>query len=145
MASDIIPTEGVAYSAPIQIDDFVESKEVNISDMQGKIIVKIENIDNEQLIFHTNEGVKYKMYHEQNCCEIVTIEDIAGDIEDLLNTSITMAIEATNSEDNMGKELDSFTWTFYNLATVKGYVNIRWLGESNGYYSERVTILKNKL
>jgi len=51
-----------------------------------------------------------------------------------------MAEEVSNSDPVEGvSPYDSFTWTFYKLATAKGYVTLRWLGESNGYYGEEVT------
>ena len=54
-----------------------------------------------------------------------------------------MAEETTNSDDKYGRELyESWTWTFYRFATIKGYLTMRWLGESNGYYSERVDFMK---
>lgn len=117
--------------------------EANFSDLMGKTLTTIVNKDDE-LIFTTNEGEVFKAFHDQNCCESVTIEDIEGDLNDLIGTPILQAEEATNTEDTFGKiEFpDSFTWTFYKLATIKGYVTIRWLGQSNGYYSESVSFCK---
>ena len=80
-------------------------------------------------------GRKFRMFHYQDCCESVSVEDIVGDIADLIGEPIVMADEETSEGPDCG---DSTLWTFYKLATSKGYVTIRWLGTSNGYYSERV-------
>jgi len=75
------------------------------------------------------------MYHEQDCCESVSIDDINGDLDDIMNSPILLAEEVINSGEN---EWGTETWTFYKLSTIKGTVVIKWYGESNGYYSETV-------
>lgn len=113
----------------------------DISKLLGKTIKDISvNDERDEIVFTLEDGIQYRMYHEQYCCENVAIEDINGDLKDLIGSPITMAEESTSEDVINGKPEypDSFTWTFYKLATVKGYVTLRWLGESNGYYSESV-------
>lgn len=115
----------------------------NISDFLGKTFVSVKKIDDDVIKFIDTEGKEYRMYHEQDCCESVYIEDINGDLNDLVGSPITLAEERSSDgipPPNAEYEPDSYTWTFYALATVKGYVDIRWYGTSNGYYSESVTI-----
>lgn len=107
---------------------------MDISELIGKTAVVIAN-EGDALIFNMDDGTKYKMHHYQNCCESVTIEDICGDLEDLVGTPFTQAVESTNHNND---EYSSETWTFYILGTNKGSVTIRWYGTSNGYYSESV-------
>jgi hypothetical protein len=127
-------------------------KFTKIEDLVGKTLTEIKhNYDKDELIFIVNDGTRYKMYHEQDCCEDVHIEDVEGFFDDLIGTPILQAEEVSNYEPTSqediektkdAKEWGSCTWTFYKLATVKGYVTIRWFGESNGYYSERVDFLQ---
>lgn len=124
---------------------------MNISELLGKTLLSIDvqigsYKTDDSVTFNCTDGSRYKMLHFQSCCERVTIEDINGDLDDLIGSPILKAEEVTNSDGNpegITKEYqDSFTWTFYHLATVKGYVTIRWYGESNGYYSESVDFIK---
>lgn len=112
---------------------------MEFKDLVGKTLIKIDvSEDKERISFIDSEGNIYEMLHVQDCCESVTVEDVAGDLSDLLNTPILAASESTSSSEHN----ESSTWTFYNLATAKGYVTIRWYGNSNGYYSESVDFVK---
>ena len=114
------------------------------SDLEGKTLSSI-HVDRgnheDEIRFVTEDGDTYRMHHYQDCCESVDIEDINGDLDDLVGTKIVSAVEAISESDSRyGHE----TYTFYHLRTVKGDVTIRWHGESNGYYSERVDFEKLK-
>lgn len=129
--------------------------EAKFEELIGKTIISIIGMksDSDNIIFKTSDNETYVMGHYQECCESVLVDDICGDVDDLINSPILIAEERT-SEDNPKEiedyEYDSYeyyedvhhTWTFYHIATIKGYVEIRWYGESNGFYSENVDFYK---
>lgn len=121
---------------------------VDFSILLGKTLTFIDGADkgSEEIVFTSSEGERYRLTHYQGCCENVEVEDVIGDVEDLLNSPLLLVEETTNRDDPgdyvVPEHRDSFTWTFYRLATAKGHVDIRWLGTSNGYYSEKVTFEK---
>lgn len=103
--------------------------------------------------FTTTCGRNFEMYHGQNCCEYVTLEDIDGDLDDLTESPLIISEKCSDSETNAKVCLmnanpypedksDSETWTFYRFATIKGWVVLRWYGTSNGFYSEEVDFVE---
>lgn len=121
--------------------DFKEFK-----DLEGLTLISVEGMekDSEQVVFTEASGRKFYLMHRQDCCETVYLEDVCGDVEDLLGVPILGAKEVTNIDlGPMRSYTDSYTWTFYRIYTQKGAVTLRWYGESNGYYSERVSFYED--
>lgn len=118
---------------------------MKFEELKGLTIATIEGAEkgSQTIEITTRCGRHFQIYHQQDCCEDVAVEDVCGDVNDLINAPLMLAEESTNETDDLGhKSLndESFTWTFYRLATLMGFVTIRWLGTSNGYYSESVDI-----
>ena len=116
---------------------YSQLKLVKFSELLGKTLTAID-VEDTSITFTTTEGT-YVQYHEQDCCEKVWFECHDGDIADLINSPINMADEVTESKYEDG---ESTTWSFYKLATSKGSCTFTWRGESNGYYSETVSLFK---
>lgn len=113
----------------------------SVEELKGRIIKEIKQVGDDELWFTMADGDQYLMYHEQDCCEYVSIEEIIGDLEDLIGEPVLMA-EESHEDASDQNDWDSATWTFYKFATIKGYVTIRWYGSSNGYYGETADFVK---
>ena len=114
--------------------------EVKIENMVGKVFTSVRN-EGTELVFQ-NATESFVFFHHQDCCENVSIEDVCGDLQDLVGEPLLLAEEVSGETpvDFNERDYESVTWTFYKFATRKGYVDVRWLGESNGYYSEGVSL-----
>lgn len=113
-------------------------KQTSITELIGLTMTRVTMTAQDELIFVTDSKREFRFYHAQSCCESVTIEDVVGDLSDLVGAPILQADEASSSSNGEDDCYNSYTWTFYKFATVKGYVTIRWYGTSNGCYSESV-------
>ena len=116
-------------------------KVVPFTTLLGKTLVKFDvaknHYDEDVINVVDSDGIEYALLHLQDCCEDVWIESVVGSVKDLLNTPILVAEEVESDRDDEREQ----THTFYKLDTIKGGVTIRWIGSSNGYYSESVSLI----
>jgi hypothetical protein len=119
----------------------------DLSELVGQTLLSVEtangdgSYEGDALVTAvTDSGTKYRFVHYQDCCESVDLEDVCGELDDLIGSEILTAEEVSTHDEDDDRE--SFTWTFYKFSTRKGYVTLRFYGESNGYYSERVEFEK---
>lgn len=105
--------------------------------LKGRTIIAIEGLEpgSGRVVFDLDDGRWLVMRHAADCCETVEIVQVDGDPSDLTDSPIVMAEIVSNASPRL-EYADSYTWTFVKFATASGYVTVRWLGQSNGYYGE---------
>ena len=118
-------------------------KNVSFGVLKGLTLKAATRHDDDLIVFETVCGRTLQMYHSQACCESVYIEDIVGDLNDIVGSPILVAecVEGEVTYDEWGGDE---MYTFYKIDTVKGGVTIRWNGSSNGYYSISVGFYEEK-
>ncbi len=88
----------------------------------------------DEMIFTAETGETFKFLHNQDCCESVYIDHQDGELSDLVGSPIVQAEEVSSDDTGFVDPDDrDANWTFYNFATVKGSVQIRWIGISENY------------
>ena len=118
---------------PYSPEDY--NRAIDIAQLKGMTITAvIYKEDTESLLIHLNSHV-LKMIHHQECCETVYLADVVGSFEDLIGYPL---LEVSETIVDIGNENIAGTASYYNFKTLKSSVQLRWVGESNGYYSETV-------
>lgn len=100
------------------------------------ISIKGMEVRSENIVITFDNGKCITFWHDQDCCESVDVEDVCGDVNDLIGSPIVIAREVI---EEGSEDYGTSTSTFYEFATNKGSVTVRWYGTSNGYYSESVS------
>jgi len=126
-----------------------EEKEAKFEELTGLEITKIVFQkyfgENDSIKFYCNNGYAYEMCvdNTSGCHVGIGLELIDGNLLNIINTPILEAYLATNTRKIDGP-LESETWAFYRIVTNEETVVMRWIGSSNGYYSEVVDFTKIK-
>ena len=112
---------------------------VDIKDLVGEVFVSVEST-HEAVVFIKKDDSGYRMEHIQDCCEVVWLDDVCGDLDDLAWSPILVAEEINGEAPASDDGGDPLKWTFYKIATIKGSVTIRWCADAFAYYSTSIDI-----
>jgi hypothetical protein len=122
--------------------------DADFPDLVGETISQVIGltIGSREVNFLCKSGKLFRMHHYQECCENVELVDVVGEAEDIVNNKVVnLAEQVSNDKASFENvDADSYTWTFYNIQAGGCMVTLRWLGTSNGFYSERVQFQRIK-
>ena len=80
--------------------DYDESELADFKELKNKTFESIEGLKtgSEQIEFNCTDGSKFKLTYYQDCCANCSIEDINGNVKDLIGNPILLAEEVHSGE-----------------------------------------------
>lgn len=102
----------------------------------GETLVSID-VSDDSILLKTESGREILLEHRQDCCESVGILDTNGEWKNLIGRPL---LEFSHDEDDWPEASESGTLTTFTFRVNDATVINRWVGESNGYYSESVDL-----
>ena len=109
-------------------------------EVKGKKIESVSGLEvgSGSIFIKFEDGDRLVLYHPQECCEHVRVEDCEDITPNELEGCVIHSFEeyVKSSDGWMG----STKYTFYKLITNNVDCTIRFLGESNGYYGVSVRV-----
>lgn len=111
----------------------------DLNNLIGATILDVTKDGIGMLDIKTDKG-DMVFYHYQDCCEYVWLDDGYEELKAMIGEKIVFAEEIRSSDRGDHKPYVSCTWTFYKISTQWKDVTLRFIGESNGYYSESVDL-----
>lgn len=111
--------------------------------IQNKVIKSVTGLSDskfdDEVVFNFTDGSTFRLYHPQDCCESVYLEDCEGKVSADFEGGTLLEFEKATQDDPSTEGWGSVRqWTFYKIRTTKQDLTLRWIGESNGYYSVEV-------
>lgn len=119
-------------------------KEIAVEDkvlasVVGEVLAYVDTDEKGEWIrLTTQSGRVIEIYHNQDCCEHVRIESTEGSWLDLIGKVVVEASGTYVESKGDGFYQYDCTKTKLVFRVDDATVISRWIGESNGYYSESV-------
>jgi len=122
------------------IREVMMSDDVNFKVLKGLTLQTTKGIKKGEgeVVLATECGKGFRMFNgelERGHGLSAYVEDVVGDIADIIGSPILLAEEVSGGDDVQDSR---GTWTFYKLSTIKGSVTLRWYVDGGGYYGEHV-------
>ncbi len=140
-ATGVVEGSGTGYSSSDEIAGYLtKTMDVDQLDLVNETLTHID-VAKDEVLLTTKSGRQIRLYHSQDCGESVLLEDIEGNIFSLIGATLRQC--ETQIEKNQPPEpkwQSSWTRTKFIFSTDSDTVILKWIGESNGYYSESVDI-----
>lgn len=107
----------------------------------GAKVLSINYADSE-LKITTDKGV-FCMFHSEDCCENVWLEEGLDEIHGLIGKTILSFEERSYTQSEPDEDEYYSSWHLYTVTHTGGYLDLCWRGHGKVYYSHSVRFIQS--